>query len=50
MNAGDKIVVEGVQNLQDGQKIVPITVAQKEAKYQQALKDQHDGNFATAFK
>jgi len=50
LNAGDKIVVEGVQNLQDGQKIVPITVAQKEAKYQQALKDQHDGNFATAFK
>lgn len=50
LNAGDKIVVEGVQNLQDGQKIVPITIAQKEAKYQQALKDQHDGNFATAFK
>ncbi|MEJ8761822.1 efflux RND transporter periplasmic adaptor subunit [Phocaeicola sp. HCN-40430] len=50
LNAGDKIVVEGVQNLQDGQKIVPITVAQKEAKYQQALKDQRDGNFATAFK
>lgn len=49
LNAGDKIVVEGVQNLQDGQKIVPITVAQKEAKYQQALKDQRDGNFATAF-
>ena len=50
LNAGDKIVVEGVQNLQDGQKIVPITIAQKEAKYQQALKDQHHGNFATAFK
>lgn len=49
LEAGDKIVVEGVQNLQDGQKITPITVAEKEAKYQQALKDQHEGNFATAF-
>ena len=46
---GDKIVIEGVQNLQDGQKITPITPAEREAKYQQALKDQHDGNFATAF-
>ena len=33
----------------DGQTIEPITTAQKEAKYQQALKDQHDGNFKTAF-
>lgn len=46
---GDKIVVEGIQNLQDGQKITPITPAEREAKYQQALKDQHEGNFATAF-
>ena len=30
---GDKIVVEGVQNLQDGQKITPITLAEKEAKF-----------------
>ena len=49
LKAGDKIVVEGVQTLQDGQKITPITPAEKEAKYQQALKDQRDGNFATAF-
>lgn len=49
LNVGDKIVVEGVQNLQDGQKITPITLAEKEAKYQQALKDQREGNFATAF-
>lgn len=49
LKAGDKIVVEGVQNLQDGQKITPITPAEKEAKYQQALKDQREGNFATAF-
>lgn len=49
LKSGDKIVVEGVQNLKDGQKIIPITLAQKEAKYQQALKDQRDGNFATAF-
>ena len=41
--------VEGVQTLQDGQKIVPITVAQKEAKYQKALQDQRDGNIQTAF-
>lgn len=50
LNAGDKIVVEGVQLLKNGQKIEPITTAQKEAKYQQALKDQHDGNIQTAFK
>lgn len=49
LNAGDKIVIEGVQALKDGMKIQPITPAQKEANYQQALKDQHDGNIATAF-
>ena len=48
-NSGDKIVIEGVQNLKDGQKVQPITPAQKEANYQQHLKDQHDGNLATAF-
>ena len=31
LNPGDKIVVEGVQSLKDGQKIQPITPAQKEA-------------------
>lgn len=49
LKGGDQIVVEGVQTLQDGQKISPITVAQKEAKYQQALQDQRDGNIQTAF-
>ena len=49
LKEGDQIVVEGVQPLQDGQKITPITVAQKEAKYQQALQDQRDGNIQTAF-
>ena len=49
LKEGDKVVVEGVQTLQDGQKIVPITVAQKEAKYQKALQDQRDGNIQTAF-
>lgn len=49
LKSGDKIVIEGVQNLKDGQKIHPITPAQKEANYQQAMKDQHDGNLATAF-
>lgn len=49
LKEGDQVVVEGVQTLQDGQKITPITVAQKEAKYQQALQDQRDGNIQTAF-
>ena len=49
LKEGDQIVVEGVQTLQDGQKITPITVAQKEAKYQQALQNQRDGNIQTAF-
>ena len=49
LNPGDKIVIEGVQSLKDGQSIQPITPAQKEANYQQHLKDQHDGNLATAF-
>ena len=49
LKSGDKIVVEGVQQLKDGQKIEPITTAQKEAKYQQALKDQREGNIQTAF-
>lgn len=49
LNPGDKIVIEGVQSLKDGQKIQPITPAQKEANYQQHLKDQREGNLATAF-
>lgn len=50
LKPGDKIVVEGVQTLKDGQTITPITPEQKEAKYQQHLKDQKEGNIATAFK
>lgn len=50
LKSGDKIVVEGVQTLKDGQTITPITPEQKEAKYQQHLKDQKEGNIATAFK
>ena len=49
LNSGDKIVIEGVQNLKDGETKQPIAPAQKEANYQQHLKDQHDGNLATAF-
>lgn len=49
LNAGDRIVVEGVQTLTDGQKIVPITTAEKEAKYQKHLQDQRDGNIQSAF-
>ncbi len=49
LNSGDKIAIEGITLLSDGMKIIPITPAQKEAKYQQALKDQKEGNLATAF-
>lgn len=50
LKPGDKIVVEGVQILKDGQQITPITQEQREAKYHQHLKDQSEGNIATAFK
>lgn len=49
LKSGDKVVVEGVQNLKDGQKIKPITPEQRTAKFQQALKDQNEGNLSTAF-
>lgn len=49
LKAGDKIVVEGVQILKDGQQITPITPAEREAKYQKNLQDQHEGNIQTAF-
>lgn len=49
LKQGDKIVIEGVQTLSDGQAITPITPEQKEAKFQQALQDQRDGNLSTAF-
>lgn len=49
LKSGDRIVVEGVQILKDGQEIKPITPAEKAAKFEQALKDQKEGNLATAF-
>ena len=49
LKPGDKIVIEGVQTLNDGQAITPITPADKEAAYQKALQDQRDGNIQTAF-
>ena len=49
LKAGDKVVMEGVQNLRDGASITPITPAEKEAEYQKALKDQKEGNIQTAF-
>lgn len=49
LKAGEQIVIEGVQNLKEGQKIVPITPQQREAKYQMHLKDQREGNIASAF-
>ena len=49
LKSGDKIVVEGVQSLRDGQEITPITQAEQAAKFQQAMKDQNEGNLKTAF-
>ena len=49
VTAGDKIVIEGVQAIKDGQAITPITPAEKEAAYKQALEDQKNGNIQTAF-
>lgn len=48
LKAGDKIVIEGVQNLKDGQAITPITPAEKEAEYQKALKQQSEGDWKSA--
>ena len=50
LKKGDKIAIEGVQSLKDGQAVTPITPADKEAEYQKALKDQKEGNIQTAFK
>ena len=49
LKAGDKMVMEGVQNLRAGVTITPITPAEKEAEYKKALQDQKDGNIQTAF-
>ena len=49
LKPGDKIVIEGVQALNDGQTITPITPAEKEAAYQKALEDQRSGNIQSAF-
>ena len=49
LKPGDKVVIEGVQTLDDGQAITPITPAEKEAAYKQALEDQKNGNIQTAF-
>lgn len=49
IKSGDKIVIEGVQKLREGQKIVPITPEQREAKFQKHIKDQKEGNLASAF-
>ena len=49
LKSGDKIVIEGVQNLKDGQVITPITPEEKEAEYQKAIKAQKEGNIQTAF-
>ena len=49
LKPGDKVVIEGVQALSDGQTITPITPAEKEAAYKKALEDQKSGNIQSAF-
>lgn len=49
LKSGDQIVVEGVRVLKDGQTISPVSPEQQKAKFEQALKDQRDGNLSTAF-
>ena len=49
LKAGDKVAIEGIQSLEDGKAIVPITPAEKEAAYKQAIEDQKSGNIQTAF-
>ena len=48
LNAGDRICIESVQNLQSGQAITPITKQEKEEIYQKNLQDQKDGNIMSA--
>ena len=50
LNAGDRICIESIQNLHSGELITPITQQEKEAIYQQNLKDQKEGNMQSAFK
>ena len=50
LKEGDKVVVEGVQTLQDGQKIVPIRIcSKKKLNIKKSPQDQRDGNIQTAF-
>ncbi len=43
MRPGDRIVVEGVQNLKNGQEIKPITPEQAKKMREQAAKDVKEG-------
>ena len=43
LTSGDKIVIEGVQNLKNGQKIKPITAAQAAKNMAKAKQDIKDG-------
>ena len=49
LKPGDRVVVEGVRLLQNGQEIKPITQAEQQAKFQKALQDVREGNIKTAF-
>lgn len=43
LKSGDKIVIENVGTLKDGQTIKPVTPAQSEASFQQAMQDRKEG-------
>lgn len=43
LKSGDKIVIENAGTLKDGQTIKPVTPAQSEASFQQAMQDRKEG-------
>ena len=43
LKSGDKIVIENVGTLKDGQTIKPVTPAESEASFQQAMQDRKEG-------
>ena len=50
LGQGEKYVVEGVQKLHNGMKITPITPAQRQEKFHKNLRQQNEGDIASAFK
>lgn len=50
LESGEKYVIEGVQKLHNGMKITPITPAQRQEKFHRNLRQQNEGDIASAFK